>query len=191
MANDQTCKSGTGSCGILNYSAGPPQRHLSTLHRPPLKHLSPFVSTPIPLQTSYSQTDRWARGWSTERRVCGELAGMVASSQMECKFGWIVEQELSIKCEPDALVNIWPTAHWLLCVVVLEDKSLKQQRCLSLTKVLNISKHVEVVFCKLRTPCSLNLSRLLYQIQTKTFLCYCFDWNSVEKNSINAATFVI
>lgn len=36
---------------------------------PPPKHPSPFTSTPIPLQPSYTQTDRWARGWSTGRRV--------------------------------------------------------------------------------------------------------------------------
>lgn len=45
MANYQTCKSGRGSCGILNYGAGPPQRHLSTLD-PPEPLQTPAAPTP-------------------------------------------------------------------------------------------------------------------------------------------------
>lgn len=87
-----------------------PSPPLSTLHRT-------FTSTPIPLQPSYSQTDRQMgqrlKHWEESFR---ELAGMVGSSQMEWKFGWIIEQMLRGSCRTDAAVNIWPAAHWLLCV---------------------------------------------------------------------------
>lgn len=58
----------------------PPQRHLSTSHRPPLspsrlRQPPRLTYTPILLLPLYPQTDRWTRdrGWSSGRRgECGE-----------------------------------------------------------------------------------------------------------------------
>lgn len=77
----------------------------------------------------------------------GKLAGMVASSQLVWKFGWIMAQTLRVNWKTDAVVIVNICVCVTVCVFVCEEKTL---RGFSQIKVLNISKqpawHVEIVF---------------------------------------------
>lgn len=88
MANYQTCKSGEGSCGILNYGVGPPQSTSPPHTDPPGAPPDSRTTTPLSHQTSHPpphssaalvppdrQMDQRLKQ-REERGVWGELGGM-------------------------------------------------------------------------------------------------------------------